>query len=76
MIAALDPLHLQLSFTVADYEDQDPAQHELRKRILARFRREGIAIPFPQRDAHLYRGANQKDLISEFSGGRRISKSA
>jgi len=69
-------LHLQLNFSVADYEDQLPAQHELRKRILARFRKEGIAIPFPQRDVHLYRGINRKDLISEFAGGRPISKSA
>jgi small-conductance mechanosensitive channel len=65
-----------LNFNVADYEDQYPAQHELRKRILARFRKEGVAIPFPQRDVHLYRGVNQKDLISEFAGGRPISKSA
>ena len=31
-----------------------PVQHELRKRIFARFRREGITIPFPQRDVHIY----------------------
>jgi small-conductance mechanosensitive channel len=29
------------------------AQHELRKRILKRFRSDGIEIPFPQRTIHL-----------------------
>jgi small-conductance mechanosensitive channel len=69
-------LNLQLNFTVSNYEGQYPAQHELRKRILARFRQEGIAIPFPQRDVHVYRGRNQSDLVSEFVGSRPISKSA
>ena len=31
---------------------EELVQHELRKRILVRFRREGIEIPFPQRDVH------------------------
>ena len=69
-------LNLQLNFTVANYEDQFPAQHELRKRILARFRREGIAIPLPQRDVHVYDGRNQGARASEFVGTRPISKSA
>ena len=69
-------LNLQLNFTVASYEDQYPAQHQLRKRILVRFRKEGIAVPYPQREVHVYRGSNQKDLVTEFAGGRPISKSA
>jgi small-conductance mechanosensitive channel len=47
-----------LSFTlicrVTSYVDQYLAQHEIRKRILRRFRQEGITIPFPQRDLHIY----------------------
>jgi small-conductance mechanosensitive channel len=33
--------------------DQYPVQHELRKRILKRFREEGIEIPFPHRTVYL-----------------------
>jgi small-conductance mechanosensitive channel len=36
-----------------EFTDQDPVQHELRKRILRRFKEEGIEIPFPQRTVHL-----------------------
>ena len=69
-------LYLQVTFTVANYEAQYAVQHELRKRILARFRKEGITIPFPQRDVHVYHGEKQSDLVSEFVGRRPISKSA
>jgi small-conductance mechanosensitive channel len=34
---------------VRRFEDQIPVQSELRKRILARFAKDGIAIPFPAR---------------------------
>ena len=34
---------------VADVEAQGPAGHELRKRLLARLRREGIALGVPAR---------------------------
>lgn len=47
---------------------QFPAQHELRKRILLRFRAEGIAIPFPGRDVHLYNHSGLKESLSEFGG--------
>ncbi|MGE5206229.1 MAG: mechanosensitive ion channel family protein, partial [Chlamydiota bacterium] len=43
-------LDFTLICRVSSFVDQYLAQHELRKRILARFRREGISIPFPQRD--------------------------
>jgi small-conductance mechanosensitive channel len=46
-------LQFTLICRVASFTDQYLAQHVLRKRILARFRREGITIPFPQRDVHL-----------------------
>ncbi|MBI5756408.1 MAG: mechanosensitive ion channel [Nitrospirae bacterium] len=34
---------------VREFADQQPVQHELRKRILKRFKEEGIEIPFPHR---------------------------
>jgi small-conductance mechanosensitive channel len=47
-------LDFTLICQVATFVDQYLAQHEIRKRILTRFRREGISIPFPQRDLHVY----------------------
>jgi len=47
-------LNFTLICRVATFVDQYLAQHELRKRIFARFRQEGITIPFPQRDVHIY----------------------
>ncbi|MBI5379991.1 MAG: mechanosensitive ion channel [Nitrospirae bacterium] len=47
-------LDFTLTVHVAEYNDQFPAQHEIRKRILARFRREGITIPYPQQVVHLH----------------------
>lgn len=46
-------LNFTLNCHVRDFEDQGPVQHELRKRILRRFRNEGLSIPFPQRTVHL-----------------------
>jgi small-conductance mechanosensitive channel len=46
-------LDFTLICRVATYVDQYLAQHELRKRILARFRKERIQIPYPQRDVHV-----------------------
>jgi small-conductance mechanosensitive channel len=46
-------LDFTLICRVCTFVDQFAVQHELRKRIFARFRREGIEIPFPQRDLHL-----------------------
>ena len=48
-------LDFTLICRVATFTDQYLAQHEIRKRILARFRTEGISIPFPQRDVHVLR---------------------
>jgi small-conductance mechanosensitive channel len=50
-------LNFTLICRVATFVDQYLAQHELRKRILARFRVESISIPFPQRDVHIYNHA-------------------
>jgi small-conductance mechanosensitive channel len=46
-------LQFTLSCTVATFADQYLAQHELRKRIIRRFRTEGIEIPFPVRTVEL-----------------------
>jgi small-conductance mechanosensitive channel len=46
-------LQFTLTCQVAQFTDQFLVQHELRKRILARFRREGLTMPYPQRDVHL-----------------------
>ena len=47
-------LDFTLICQVSSFVDQYLAQHELRKRIVRRFRQEGITIPFPQRDVHIY----------------------
>ena len=46
-------LNFTLTCRVASYVDQYLVQHELRKRILARFRRDGIAVPYPRQEVHL-----------------------
>ncbi len=42
-----------LSFNVAEFADQYGVRQELRKRILRRFRQDGIRIPFPTRTLHI-----------------------
>ena len=42
-------LDFSLNLNVRRFEDQVPVQSELRKRILARFAKEGITMPFPTR---------------------------
>ncbi len=46
-------LDFTLVCQVQEFADQFPVQHELRKRILKRFREEGIEIPFPHRTVYL-----------------------
>src|SRR3990167_4215074 len=46
-------LDFTLICQVKEFVDQYPVQHELRKRIFKRFKKEGIEIPFPQRTVHL-----------------------
>jgi small-conductance mechanosensitive channel len=50
-------LDFTLICQVEEYTDQYLAQHELRKRILRRFRQEGIEIPFPIRTLEIKRRA-------------------
>lgn len=46
-------LDFTLVCQVREFVDQYPVQHELRKRIFKRFKKEGIEIPFPQRTVHI-----------------------
>ena len=49
-------LEFTLAVHVARFVDQYPVQDELRKRILRRFRAEGIDIPYPTRVLHVREG--------------------
>lgn len=53
-------LDFTLTCHVEEVGDQNPVQHELRKRILKRFREEGIDIPLPHRIIHI---REEKDKI-------------
>jgi small-conductance mechanosensitive channel len=46
-------LQFTLTCQVAEFAEQFRVQHELRKRILKRFREEGIDMPFPTRTVYL-----------------------
>lgn len=46
-------LDFTLTCAVREFADQYPVQHELRKRILTKFRKEGIEIPYPHRTIHI-----------------------
>jgi small-conductance mechanosensitive channel len=46
-------LNFTLTFHVREFADQNPVENELRKRILKRFKEEGIEMPFPQRTVYL-----------------------
>jgi small-conductance mechanosensitive channel len=46
-------LDFTLNCQVAEFVDQYAVQHELRKRIIMRFRREKIEIPYPTRTVYL-----------------------
>ncbi|MBI5588669.1 MAG: mechanosensitive ion channel family protein [Deltaproteobacteria bacterium] len=48
-------LDFTLTCHVEEYTDQYRAQHEIRKRLFKRFKKEGIEIPFPIRTVHLKR---------------------
>ncbi|HZT28320.1 MAG TPA: mechanosensitive ion channel family protein [Bryobacteraceae bacterium] len=49
-------LGFTLNCHVAEFTDQYLVRHELRKRILKRFRAEGIDMPFPTRTVYLFGG--------------------
>jgi small-conductance mechanosensitive channel len=45
---------LSANFQVSDFASQAPVRNELRKRVLRRFREEGIGIPYPARTVYLH----------------------
>jgi len=56
-------LDFTLICQVGEFTDQYLVQHDLRKRILRRFKAEGIEIPYPQRTVHL-RNTNKEPSAS------------
>jgi small-conductance mechanosensitive channel len=46
-------LSFTVGYSVSEFADQYRVQHELRKRILKRFRAEGIQMPYPTRTVYL-----------------------
>jgi small-conductance mechanosensitive channel len=46
-------LQFTLWCPVKEFSEQFAVQHHLRKRLYDRFRKEGIRIPYPQRDVHI-----------------------
>ena len=61
-------LNFTLICQVSEFVDQYLAQHELRKRIFRRFRKEGVEIPFPIRTIHVKNGSAQ--ALAEMAGLR------
>jgi small-conductance mechanosensitive channel len=54
------------SYHVAEFASQFPVRNELRKRVLRRFRAEGIGIPYPSRTVFLHgQGPSQSAEISD-----------
>ncbi len=62
-------LNFTLICQVGEYTDQFLAQHELRKRILKRFREEGIEIPFPTRTIQLRPPSTTSPEAAVHAGG-------
>jgi small-conductance mechanosensitive channel len=52
-------LGFTVNFTVAEFTNQFGVRSELRRRILRRFREDGIEIPFPTRTIYLDKSASQ-----------------
>lgn len=53
-------LGFTLNFHVAEFANQYGVRHELRKRILRRFKEEKIQLPYPTRNVHLMGADNTK----------------
>jgi len=55
-----------VNFQVSEFANQAPVRNELRRRVLRRFRRDGLVIPYPSRTVYL-RGSGKKRV--EGDGG-------
>lgn len=70
-------LDFTLICQVREFVDQYYVQHELRKRIFARFRQESIEIPFPIRTLHLSDGLDdRKAMLQASMKGARANEGA
>jgi small-conductance mechanosensitive channel len=49
-------LGFTLNYQVAEFASQPPVRNELRRRVLRRFRAEGIGVPFPTRTVYMHSG--------------------
>jgi len=65
-------LGLTLNYQVAEFASQFSVRHELRKRILRRFKEEGIRIPYPARAVYMH--APEAGEAAEAKSGPRIHK--
>jgi small-conductance mechanosensitive channel len=61
-------LGFTLIVQIAQFTDQFPIQHELRKRIFKRFRAEGIEIPFPIRTLYIRKEGGEADKTLSAGG--------
>jgi small-conductance mechanosensitive channel len=50
-----------VNFQVADFASQGPVRNELRKRVLHRFRADGIRISYPARTLYMRSGGSKRD---------------
>ena len=57
-------LAFTLNFYVAEFANQFGVRHELRKRILRRFKEEGIRMPFPTRTVYVDPPENRRDTAA------------
>jgi small-conductance mechanosensitive channel len=60
---------LSLSYSVAEFNDQFAVRNELRKRIFERFRKEGIAVPYPARSIFVHDGMGRELERGASAGG-------
>lgn len=61
-------INFTLTCQVAEFTDQFPVQHELRKRIFKRFRIEGVEIPFPIRTLYVKNAGGADGIVKAASG--------
>lgn len=59
-----------LSFQVAEFVKQFSVRNELKRRVLRRFRAEGIAIPYPTRTVYLSRSGRRQGRTEPDSSGQ------
>jgi small-conductance mechanosensitive channel len=66
-------LDFKLRVWILDADDILTVKSQLYHEIFKRFREKGIAIPFPQRDVHLYGAASQGIESPQKNPGKGLS---